>query len=224
MAERTGRVSYGFLSGTATEKVTYGRGMTNKLTLNVGTFLTPDVPVTDYVDATDLLEEKEQAWQDDGGHANVVARNNAEKAWDIVAKKETGYVGRIAGSDEEIMGLGGCESTVTETNVTHKPNAILNGKVGVLPGVSGAAHFESDHDTHVVVDSFCYIVGTGTFNVVNDQLVMGAGAVMVGMKVDTHRKTDMTGLPVHQDLGVWIFGINSAGCGPISGPFPLFTL
>ncbi len=219
-----GDVSYDFLKGTPTEKVTYGRGQTNKLSINIGTFGTPKVPLIDYNAANDLLESKEQHWNDDGGHANLVNRNNAEKAWDKLAKKETYYVGGIANGDEATMIMGGCTITKTESSPTHKPNAVINPKFARIDGSSGCAHFESDHDNEIVVDSFLYIVGTGTFGVVNDQLTMSADAVIVAMKSDTHRKTDISGLPVKKDLNGWIYAINSAGAGQISGPFPIFTL
>ncbi len=224
MSAITGDVSYEFLDGTPTEKVTYGRGQTNKLGINVSIFGSPKVPLIDYNAANDLLETTEQHWNDDGGHANVVARNNAEKAWDKLAKKETYYVGGMANGDEAIMIKGGCTITKTNSTPTPKPNPIINPKFSRIDGSSGCAHFESDHDKLVVVESFVYIVGTGTFNVVNDQLVIGPGAVIVAMKADTHRKTDITGLPIKQDLNGWIYSINAAGAGHISGPHPIYTL
>jgi len=219
-----GDVSYDFLTGSISEKVTYGTGMTVGLGGHLVRFPTPKIPIIDYDAATELMSSSEQDWQDFGGHPRLVTRNNAEKAWDKVAKSETYYVGGIANGDEAIMIEGGCSITKTVTTPTHKPNAILNGKVMRIDGSSGCIHFESDHDKLVVVDSFVYIIGTGVFNVINDQLVIGPGAVIVGMKCDTHRKTDMSGLPIKQDYCGWIYGVNSAGAGPIAGPFPIYTL
>jgi|ERR1017187_2635628 hypothetical protein len=224
MGSRIGEVSYDFLIGSVSEKCTYGRGMTEGLGGHLVRFPSPKIAIVDYDDATDLMETTDHNWQTNGGHPLLVLKNNAEKAWNIVAKAETYYVGGIAVNDEAIMIEGGCSITKTVTTPTHKPNPIISGWVERFEGTSGAIHMGSNHDKLVDVDGFCFIVGTGTFSIVNDQLVMGADAVIVGMKCDTHRNTDMTGLPIKTDLGVWIFSYNGKGCSVIAGPFPIFTL
>ena len=224
MSAILGTVSYDFLGGSIAEKVTYGTGLTIGIGGHAVRFPSPKVSIIDMDAATLLMKNTEQDYQDFGGHPRWVLKNNAEKAWDILARKETYYVGGIANGDEAIMIEGGCSITKTNSSPTPKPNAIINGKVGRIDGSSGCIHFESDHDKNVIVESFVYIIGTGSFNVINDQLVMGPGAVLVGMKCDTHRKTDMSGLPIKQDYNGWIYAINSAGAGQISGPHPVYTL
>ena len=60
MGSRIGEVSYDFLTGSVAEKVTYGRGMTEGIAGHAVRFPSPDVPIIDYDDATDLMESTDQ--------------------------------------------------------------------------------------------------------------------------------------------------------------------
>src|ERR1022692_4293712 len=154
MGARIGEVSYDFLAGTVAEKIIYGRGMTTGIGGHAVRFPSPDVPIIDYDAATDLMESTDQDWKTYGGHPKLVLKNNGEKAWNILARKETYYVGGIAVNDEAIMIEGGCSITKTETTKTHNPNPIINGWVERIDGTSGAIHMGSDHDKLVDVDGY----------------------------------------------------------------------
>jgi hypothetical protein len=218
MSVITPKVDYGFLKDSVGDKLTFGSGVISGITDNPLTFVSPDETIVVITGLNDNLRTTENAIST-GGHAAVTARNNAEKLWNKGFKSEGGYVNRIAAGDEHTINLGGYKSTTVDSSPWVRPSMLTNLKA-VTYDVLGGIHFESDFQLHV--EGYVYLVGTGSFNIVNDQLIMDPGAVLYALKADTHRKTDMTGLPRRKDMFAWAYGYNNVGAGVISLPLPIY--
>ena len=217
---RGAKVSYVFLGDSIAEKIAKGKKVIKGLGDNVGTFGTPDVAVTLLQTRnTNLIDAEDAITNGDISHTAFTFRNNKEKEWNHEYKLEGAYVNRIGNGDEHVINLGGYDSTVIETTPWVKPLVLANIKVSYFD-ILGGLHVESDFQEHI--ESYIYFIGTGTFSVVNDQLIMAPGAVLLALKGDTHRKTDMTGIVRRTDLSLWAYGINRAGSGILSAAIPIY--
>ena len=214
------KVDLGFLKLPVGDKIVKGTKVVGGLNSNPGIFIPPlDISAVLLDGKNTALKGANDQWKAAETHSNLTNRNNKEKDWNHDFKIAAANVNRIANGDEHVMNLGGFDSTTTETTPWAAPG-ILENVTAVSYDILGGLHFSSDFHEHI--EGFVYIVGTGVFNIINDQLIMDKGAILYALKSDTHRKTDMTGLPRRIDMFVWAYGFNRAGCGAISIPIPVY--
>ena len=217
---RNAKVSYDYLTYIVDDKIQTGKKVILGLNDNPTVFVPPlDISSTALGVTNGNLIGAHDIFKATPTHTNLTNQNNMEKAWNHDFKIAGANINRLSNGDEHIINLGGLTSVTTETTPWVRPTILLNLKA-VSYDVLGGLHFSSDYQLHV--EGYVYIVGTGAFNIVNDQMIMDPGAVLYSFKSDTHNKTDMIGLPRRKDMFVWAYGYNKAGCGPISLPIPIY--
>jgi len=90
-----------FIRISVPDKVGRGNNTTGLMTGNPN-FLTPDVPLGDLADATELLNRSYLAALG-GGKQNKALMHQAEKAWEQLMRDQAKYVDRIAKGDVAII-------------------------------------------------------------------------------------------------------------------------
>jgi hypothetical protein len=215
------KVDYGFLKDNVHDKIQFGTNVITGVDGNPLIFIpgSLDVPIAEMLGSNANLNTAYNLFEAFPTHANKTNENNFEKVWNHDYKLIGANVQRVANGDEHIIELGGYHSTVTSTTPWAKP-LILGGLKATAYDILGGLHFESDFQLQA--EGYVYLVGTGAFIVENDQIIMAPSSVLFAMKSDTHRKTDMTGLPRRVEMFVWVYAFNKIGCGPISLPIPVY--
>ena len=214
---RKAKASLDFVGFTIPQKIAFGPEVTAALTLNVGTFATPDVPVADMVSATADLALKYAA-AGGGSHLAVQALKNSEKAWDKKYTTNANYVTRIADGETEIVLLSGYHSTKTETTSPPLPGVVIN----VTSNPAGVGSVDVTNDKQADTDYYIYIVAAVTaalaLTEVNGQLIMAGNNESVTMRIQTKRKANFDALPLNALMNVWVIGVNRTGLGAIMPP------
>lgn len=98
-----------FLRLSIPTKITWSRNVVTEMTDNPN-FPTPDVPLTDLSEVTDLLESRSIAAHN-GGREETKLMHQTEDAWNNLMRKEGRYVDRIADGDEAIILSSGFSTT-----------------------------------------------------------------------------------------------------------------
>jgi hypothetical protein len=95
------RIVFDFIKLTSAEKVAKGRSVEKEMTGNPS-FVTPDVPMVQLHDATDVLETRIIA-ASTGGKEETALLHQAEEKWDDEMRLLARYVERIADGNGAIM-------------------------------------------------------------------------------------------------------------------------
>ncbi len=125
-------VVFDFIQLPIPEKILRGRKVYSEMSDNP-TFPSPDVPLNELKDATDLLETRYLDARN-GGKENTVLMRQSEEAWNDKMRKEARYVERIADEDTAIVINAGF-------NLAKQPIPAQRSEFSAEPGKSSGSVF-----------------------------------------------------------------------------------
>lgn len=214
--QRNVTASLDFINLSPERKAPVGTGMITGIFDNDKTFANPPVDEPTLTSLNTALAEgvaRAQTGDKTAGAALV----NIEKNWDAAFRSTAKYVGAIANGDEEIIRMGGCTPTKSETTPTQRPGDCKNVQVVAEHG-HGTATISCDADT--TAKAYLYIAATNgvTIKQDGDLIEITVGNEKIYVQADTHRKALLHNLESGVKLNVSMLALNNAGCGPLSNP------
>jgi hypothetical protein len=215
--ERPAKVSLEFLGMTPTQKGVFGDHVIAEMTGHPTVFPTPDVPIQSLITANDDLKLKTQQALS-GDKERILERDETEKKWDDLFRKQALYVDRIADGNKLVIAQGGYNSTSTETHPVERPaqaeldawgnkgKGSIHAEIKPLAKVRGIAFVASPSP-----------IDSTSLSLKNGQLRIGkevAGDMEVILT--TKRKVDFQGLVSGTTYYIAALGFNATGVGDIS--------
>lgn len=215
--ERTAKVSLEFIMQTPTQKGVFGDNVISEMTGHPTVFPTPDVPLTELTTVNDDLKLKTQQALS-GDKERILERDEAEKKWDDLFRKEALYVDRIADGNKLVIAQSGYHSTSTEVHPAEKPGqADLDAW-----GNKGKGSIHAEIKPLAKVRGIVFIaspspIDSSSLSLKNGQLRIGKGvAGDMEVLLTTKRKVDFQGLVSGTTYYIAALGFNASGVGDIS--------
>ncbi|MCF8256002.1 MAG: hypothetical protein K9J06_00495 [Flavobacteriales bacterium] len=217
MAEKIAKVSFAFCLLTPTQKGLFGDNVLAEMNAHIMEFPTPDIPLPDLLIANnDLKLKTQQAMNGDKG--KILERDESEKEWITLFRKEAQYVERIASGNKVLINHAGFLSTDTEVQPIPKPDMAVLTAWGNK--AKGSIHAEIEPLSRC--KGFVFMAanlppGPETMSIKDGQLKLsgptdGELVIILGTK----RKVDFQGLTSGTKYYITALGFNAAGPGDIS--------
>lgn len=217
MAEKTARVSFGFIELTPTQKGLFGDNVIAELTDHTAEFPSPDIPIATLIAVNDDLKLKTQLAMS-GDKERIQQRDVAEKEWNTQFRKQGQYVERIASGSKLLIIQGGYLSIDTEVQPQPRPDQAVLSAWGNKAKGSIHAEIEPLAKVRGIVFTASTMPVTGqSMSIHNKQLrIVGDTGVQIEAILGTKRKVDFTGLVSGTRYYITALGFNASGPGDIS--------
>lgn len=208
-----------FLQNTPAKKVQLGQHIVDSMNANATKF--PNLPYSNpSMKTANGALSIATANAKSGSHADIAARNNAEKIWNDIFGKTADYVSLLAAGDVSLITLAGFAPTSSESKPADKPApAVLK---SMTQHEGGVVEVDMTHPGAGKVAAYVYITMPEDLQAAaaaDGTITIPLGAMgNITIKCDTHPSTTIGSLTAGKTLKLIVQPVNNKGTGGISTP------